>query len=214
MGDGSAVVIESVGGPDAAVGIVEAVVVGVEVALLPGEMSRQHGPHLPHEDRIGIILEVPEQFVDVVQVHVVVMHLVGAVRVAADIAVGVHLRAPRLDSPRQTLPGVLRGMGDGGFHAGDLTVGVGREMGKGTVGQAQHVAEIAGPPSAEGHSPGDGSVEPHLSVPGPVGSGHQRPAEGVDVGVGGVEDDLSGQPVVMLHGCRIEGFRFCLRRSA
>ena len=63
------------------------VAVGVVVAFLPRQMASDDWPHTMHIGRIGIVLKVPEQFIDVVEVHVVVVHLVVALWVTADIAV-------------------------------------------------------------------------------------------------------------------------------
>ena len=75
------------------------VTIRVVVTFLPCQMRLDDRPHLLHVSRIGIILEVPEQLVDIVQVHVVVVHLVIALGIAADIAVRVHLRPPLLLRP-------------------------------------------------------------------------------------------------------------------
>ena len=42
---------------------------------------------------------MPEQLIDVVQVHVVVVHLVVALRITTDIAITIHLRPPSFLSP-------------------------------------------------------------------------------------------------------------------
>ena len=59
MGYGSAVVLQGVTCPDAAVSIVEMVGVRVPAVLLPCEMTLDDGPHLPHICRVGIKLEMP-----------------------------------------------------------------------------------------------------------------------------------------------------------
>ena len=200
VGDGSTVIIEGITGPDAAVGIIEPVVIRVIVAFLPVEMALQHGPHPAHIDRIGIILEVPQQFVDIVQVHVIVVHDVTTVGIAADIAIGVHLRAPGLGGTSQSLFRILRRMRNHRLHIRHLTVGIGREMRDGTVGHTEHIAEEACPPPIECHAPDDSAMQPHLSIPCTVGSSHQRSTKCVNIGVGGVEDNLTGQPVMVFHG--------------
>ena len=55
VSDGSAVVVEGVACPDAAVGVVEMVVVRVEVAFLPFEVPLQHGEELSHLHGVGIV---------------------------------------------------------------------------------------------------------------------------------------------------------------
>ncbi len=197
VGDGSPAIVEGIRGPDAAVGIVEVVAVGVVVALLPGQVRRDDGPHPSHIGRIGIVLEVPQQLVDVVQVHVVVVHLVVALGVAADIAVGVHLRAPLLFSARQVHLRILRGMWNGGRHLRHLALGVGIEVADGSVLPAQHIAQIACAPACQRHAPADAAVEPRLSVPVAVGSQHEGSAEGVDIGVGGIKLDAGSQIAIV-----------------
>ena len=92
----TAAIVECIACPNAAIGIVEVVAVGVEVALFPCQMTFQDWPHLLHVLCVGIVLEMPKQLVDVVEVHVVVVHLVVSVGISADISRGVHLRSPFL----------------------------------------------------------------------------------------------------------------------
>ena len=203
VGDGAAAVVEGVGGPDAAVGIVEVVAIGVKVTLLPGQVTPQHRPHLKEIGAVGIILEVPQQFVDVVQVHVIVVHLVIALGVAADVAVGVHLRAPLFLGSRQVLLLILRRMQVSHRHVRHLALGIGLKMTLGTLRPAQHVAQIAGTPACQRHAPANAAVQPRLTVPVTVGSHDEGTAQGIDIGVGGIELYAAGQ---LLHGllCLVE----------
>ena len=59
MSDRPAAIIEGIAGPATAIGVIEMVSVGVEVTFLPYQMRLEYRPHLPHIDRVGIILEVP-----------------------------------------------------------------------------------------------------------------------------------------------------------
>ena len=45
MGHGTTVVIQGITRPDAAIGIIESVIVGVEVTLFPFEMQLDDRPH-------------------------------------------------------------------------------------------------------------------------------------------------------------------------
>ena len=75
MSNCSAVVVEGIAGPDAAVSIVEMVSVGIPVSFFPFEMEFQRGPEFTHKCSIRIVLEMPEQFIDIVEIHIVVAHL-------------------------------------------------------------------------------------------------------------------------------------------
>ena len=59
VGDGTTAIIEGIARPDTAIGVVEMVAIGIEVAFLPGEMAGEHGPHTAHISGIGIVLEMP-----------------------------------------------------------------------------------------------------------------------------------------------------------
>ncbi len=85
--------------------------VGIEVALLPLVVQLDVWPHPPHHGRVGVIAEVPHEFVDVVEVHVVVAHLVGAPRQAADVAVRVDRRAPLLEGACKVAVRILLRLG-------------------------------------------------------------------------------------------------------
>ena len=95
---------------------------------MPGLVQRIIRPHLAEIGLVGIILEVPQQLVDVVEVHVVMVHLVVTVGIAADIAVRVHLRMPLLFRARHLLFGVLSRMRNIGRDIRDLTISIGIKM--------------------------------------------------------------------------------------
>ena len=172
MGHSSSIIVEGIAGPDAAVGIIEMVAVRVVVALFPGQMRLDDRPHLAHIDGISIILEVPQQFVDIVEVHVVVVHLVIAFRITADVAIRVHLCAPLLRSPGKVECGVLRGMGYRRLYIGHLALGVCIEVRDGTIVPTEYIAQIACPPSCQRHAPSNTAMQPCLSVPVAIGSQH------------------------------------------
>ena len=136
MAHRTAVIVQGITCPDTAIGIIQTIVIGVEVALLPCQMQLDDGPHLTQIILIGIILQMQQQLVDVVQVHVVVVHDVLAVGIATDVAVRIHLRAPCLCLTGQQLLGVGRRIRNNRLHVGYLTVGIGIEMAHGTVGQS------------------------------------------------------------------------------
>ena len=74
-----------------------------------------------------------QQFVDVVEVHVIVVHDILAVGIADDVAIRVHLSAPRLGLTGQQLLWVRSRVGDDRLNVGYLTVSVGIEMTHGTI---------------------------------------------------------------------------------
>ena len=96
MSNGTTTVVECIAGPDAAVGIVQMVAIGIVVAFFPCQMRLEYRPHLTHISGIGIVLEVPQQLVDVVQVHIVMVHLIITLWISTDVTIAVHLRAPTL----------------------------------------------------------------------------------------------------------------------
>ena len=115
MRHGPTVVVEGIAGPDAAITIVEMVAIGIPVALLPFKVQLQCWPELTHECRIGIILEMPEQFIDIVEVHIIVAHLSVIIRQLADVAVAIHRSAPLLSRTSQILGCILGRMRIDGF---------------------------------------------------------------------------------------------------
>ena len=198
MGHSTAIVIQGVGGPYAAICIIESVIIGIEAALFPCQVTCEHRPHLSHEGGVGVILEMPQQFVDEVEVHVVVVHDIRAVRIAADITVGIHLRAPLFHCPRQAFLGVGRRAGDGRLHVCHLTGGIGGEMAFCAFRHSEDIAEISCSPAIELHTPYHSAVQPRLTIPRPVACCHQGAAESIYVRVGGVEDNAVCKPLVML----------------
>ena len=104
------------------------------------------------------------------------MHLIVALGVATDVAVGVHLRAPPLLGPGEVQRGVLRGVRNGGRDIGHLTLGIGIEVGALTVVPPQHIAHIGRAPTGQRHTPAHTAVEPRLTVPVAIGSKSQGAA--------------------------------------
>ena len=134
------------------------VAVGIEVPFLPGEVRLDDRPHLLHVGRVGIVLEMPEQLIDIVQVHIVVVHLVVTFRITADIAVAVHLGTPLLFGTGEVHLRVLRGVGDCWLDFGHLTLGVSVEMADSALVPSQDVAQITGTPACQRHTPPDAAV--------------------------------------------------------
>ena len=83
------------------------VTVGIPVTFLPFQMELDVRPHLTEIGGIGIITEMPEQLVEEVEVHVVVVHHVVATRQTTEVAVRIHPRAPFLLGASQQVLGVL-----------------------------------------------------------------------------------------------------------
>ena len=128
MGHCPTIIIERITGPDTTIGIIQMVTIRIIVPLLPCQMRLDDRPHLAHISRIGIILEMPKQFIDIIQIHIVVMHLIVTLRITANIPIGIHLRTPFLLGTCQIHLGVLRRMGNYRFYVRHLTLGIGIEM--------------------------------------------------------------------------------------
>ena len=193
MGHGTSAVIQGIARPDAAIGIVEVVAIGVVVTFLPRQVALQQGPHLAHIVLVSIVLEVPQQLIDIVQVHVVVVHLVVAIGITTDVAIGIHLRMPFLLSARHLLGSILRGMWDIGLDVRHLTIGIGIEVTDGSVLPSQHVAQITCAPTRQGHAPSDTSMQPGQSVPVAISSQHEGTTQRIDIRIGGIELDATAQ---------------------
>ena len=191
MGDGSPIIIKRITRPNAAIGIVKTIIIGIIVALLPFQMTGDDRPHLPHIGCIGVIFEMPHQFIDVVQVHIVVMHLVVTVRITADIAVAIHLRSPFFLSPCHIQRGILRRMRNRWRHICHLTSSIGVEMTFGTVPPSQHICQIASTPSSQRRPPAYRTMKPRHSVPSTVSCCYNGRAQRIKERIGSVEHDLT-----------------------
>ena len=130
---------------------------------------------------------MPQQLVNVVQVHVVVVHLVVALWIPTDIAIRIHLCPPLFLGTSQALFFILRRMGILGRNVVDLTLGISVEMADSTLGPTQHIAQIARTPACQRHSPANAAMQPRLAVPVALGSNHQGATQRVDIGIGRIE---------------------------
>ena len=173
MSHGTTAIIQRITGPDTAIRIVQMVTIRVEIALFPSQMAFQYGPHFLEIHLVGIILKMPQQLVNVVEVHIVVMHLVVTVRIATDIAVRIHLRMPAFLRTCHLLLGILCRMRNVSRHILHLTLGVCIEMGLGTVIPTQHITQIACTPTSQRHTPANTAMQPRFSVPIAISRHHQ-----------------------------------------
>ena len=192
MGYATAVVLQRIACPDTAIGIVESVVVGIPGVLLPGEMTLDDRPHLAHIGCIGIKLEMPEQLVDIHQVHVVMVELLVVLRIAADVAIAVHRRAPFVGATREIVL-LVHHMRTGHRDVGHLTLGIGVEMNALAVEHTQEIAHIGCTPAWQRHSPAHSAMRPHLPVPGSVCSHDHGSAYRIQISIGSIEDDGRSQ---------------------
>ena len=147
--------------------------IGIVVSLLPSQMTGQHRPHLSHIRGICIILEMPQQLIDIVEVHVIVVHLVVTVRVTTDIAIAIHLRSPLLLCSCQLLLGILGRMWKDWGDVTHLTIGIGIEMLHSPLVPSQHITKVTCAPACQRHAPPDTAMQPRLSVPVSVCCHHQ-----------------------------------------
>ncbi len=193
MGHGAARVVERIARPDAAVGVVEMVAVGVEVALLPLQMAVDDRKYPPCVVAVAGPCQVAQQFVDVAQIHVVVRHLLFLARATGDVAVAVHRCAPAFFCAGEVERRILPRMRVEGRRAGRLVGRIGVEMPAGPFMPAQGVAHVGAAPAAVGRPPAHGAVQPHFAAPQSVGRQGQRFADGRDVGVGRADRQRSGQ---------------------
>ena len=199
MGHRPTIIIQRITRPDTAIGIVKMVAIRVIVTFLPSQMTLDDGPHLAHIGCVSIILEMPKQFIDIIQVHIVVMHLVVSLRIATDITIRIHLRAPFFLGSGKIERRVLRGMRNRGFHIRYLTLGIGIEMTHGPVIPSQHISQIACAPTCQRHPPSHTTMQPRLPVPVAIGGQRQSTAKGINIRVGGLEMDSGSQVLVVFQ---------------
>ena len=202
MGYATAVVLQRIACPDTAIGIVEPVVVGIPSILFPGEMTLDDRPHLAHIGCIGIKLEMPEQLVDIHQVHVVMVELLVVLRIAADVAIAVHRSAPFVGATGEIVL-LVHHMRTGHRNIGHLTLGIGIEMNALAVEHTQEIAHIGSTPAWQRHSPAHSAMRPHLPVPGSVCSHNHGSANRIQISIGSIEDDGRSQVGTPLLSCLI-----------
>ena len=186
MSNGSTIIIQCIGCPYAAISIIEVVAIGVEVSFLPFKMTFQYRPKFPEFSLVGIVGEMPKKSVNIVEIHVIVVHHIGAVGITANITVAVHLRSPTFLGSCHILCTVLTGMGQCGWDILNLTTGVCLEMTVGAVGKSYGISNIAAPPTGQGCTPTDASMLPSLTIPQSVGSRHKYATKGIEQWVGGI----------------------------
>ena len=169
MGNGTAIIIEGIACPNAGVCIVKPVIVRIVVELFPSEMAGKEGPHAAGVIQITRPVEMPQQFVDIAKIHIVVVHLIIAAGVTADISIAVLRGSPLLHRACQGEGCVLSRMGNGVRHVNDLTGCIGIKMRTYTVVPTKGIAGICRTPATEGHTPTDSAVQPDFTIPNAIG---------------------------------------------
>ena len=192
--NGATVIIQRIACPNAGVGIVQAVVVRVEVAFFPSKMQCQQRPHAAGILKVARPVEVPQQFVYVTEIHVIMVHLIVTARIAADISVAVLRCSPYLGRTCKRKGRILCRMRNRIGNFGHLTGSIVVEMSSCPVVPAQHIAYVCGTPAAQRHTPADSSMQPHaLFPPNTVGSNSKCTAKRIEIRIGSSDSDASGQ---------------------
>ena len=160
------------------------VIVRVEIEFFPCQMTLDDRPHLPHICSVSIILEMPHQFIDVIEIHIVMVHLVITVGITADITSGIHLCAPFLQRTGAVAFRILLCSRHRDRHIRHLRFGISIEMLHRTVIPSQHISEITSTPSCQRHSPSYRSMKPCLSVPDAIRRKDEGRTESVEIRIG------------------------------
>ena len=189
MRDRATAVIEGVAGPDAAVGVVEMVAVGVEVAFLPVEVQLDNGEKLTHRGGVGGMTEMAQQCVGIDKVHVVVRHLVLLAGAAADVSVAIHGCAPAFFRAGKVEHRVLARMLEDGGNVCDLVGCVGAEVCQRTVVKPEGVTGVCTAPAQVRCAPSNRAVQPCLAAPDAVGSHGKGSTYGIEPGVGSIDGE-------------------------
>ena len=199
----STVVIKRIAGPNAAVSIIKMVSIGIPVTLLPFKVEFQRGPKLPHECCIGIVLEMPEKFIDIVEIHIVMAHLSVIIRQLADVSIAIHRCAPLFGRAGKVLGRILGRMRVDGLDVAHHASGVSTEMTKLPIEPSCHIAHITTSPAGKWCAPSDTTMHPRLPIPQAIGSSHQGGAKGIDQRIGSLKTQLPNQllmeQVLLLH---------------
>ena len=108
---------------------------------------------------------MPQKFIDITQVHIVMVHLVILTRIATNITIAIHLSAPFLFRTSKIHCSILSWMRIHSRNIGNLTCCIGIEMRTGTIVPAQCISCISCTPTTKRHSPAYCSVKPYFSTP-------------------------------------------------
>ena len=179
----TAVVVECITRPDAGVSVIESIVVGVVIQLLPGKVSGNYRPYFSHIIQITRPIEMPEQFVDVAQIHVVVMHLIGSVWISADISVTVLRRTPFFFRACEVQYTILSRMWDDKRNICHLTGCIIVKMSACAVVPTETITGVCRSPARKLHSPAYCSVKPHLAIPNSISSNGQCSTNRIQIGI-------------------------------
>ena len=194
MCDSSTVIVQCVTCPDTGIGIVKAVVIRVEVTFFPSKMQRQQRPHTTGIIKVSGPIEVPQQFVYVAEVHVIMVHLVISPGISTNIPVAVLRCSPNLGRTCQCKSGILCRMRNRIRNPGYLTGGIVIKMSACAIVPTQYIAYISSAPTAQRHTPTDSSMQPHaLFSPNAIGGNGKRTAKRIEIRIGSSNFDASGK---------------------
>ena len=96
MSDRTTIIIKSITCPDAGIGIIKSVIIGIIVSFFPGKVTGQDRPHTAGVFQITGPVEMPQEFINITKIHVIMMHLIVPTGVTADITVTILGCSPLL----------------------------------------------------------------------------------------------------------------------
>ena len=186
------VVLQGVACPDTTISIIQSIIVRVPSILLPSQMPLDDGPHLAHISGVGIKLEMPKQFINIHEIHIIMMELIVLFGIAADITIAIHRRTPLIGTTRKSLFSIHQ-MRQGNRHIRHLTLGISTEMNALSVLHTQEITSIGSTPAIQRHTPTHCAMIPHLAIPCPIRSHDHDTSNRIQVRVRSIKNNSGSQ---------------------
>ena len=190
---GTAVVVEGIACPDTGVGIVKTVIIGIIVELLPGKMTSKYRPYTTGIFQITGPVKMPQEFIYITKIHIIMMHLIVTTRITTNISVTVLRCTPLLYGTSQSKGRILCRMWYRIGYLSHLAGSIGIEMRTGTIVPPQSIACISCTPAAKGHTPTNGTMQPDFTIPNTIGSYGKGTTQGIKKWIGSCNPNAGSQ---------------------
>lgn len=149
MSDSTTIIIQRIAGPNTGICIIKPVIIGIVIQFFPRQMTNKYRPHLTGICNIPCPVKVPEEFINIAKIHVIVMHLIVLAGITANISITILRGSPTLFRPCQIQYRILSRMRDRIRDFSYLTGSIRIEVRPGTIMPAKRVSGISSTPATK-----------------------------------------------------------------
>ena len=180
MGYIATTVLQCITGPDGGISIVQIIFIRIKISGFPIQMPFDDRPGFSDECRIPCPIKMPEQTININQVHVIMMGLHGlSIGQSADVPTAEHSYIIFLPTARK-MHGRI-GYNWANSRTGELRQCIGIKMNFCPIVPTQWICCIRAPPTIQPHAPANSTMHIGRSFPNGIGCNAEGSSNGIDI---------------------------------